>query len=246
MRYSQALLSQSNRYFSLVGLLLGFLLSISYIVFSYAFNPVISILLMMAISLLLTGAFHEDGLADMADGFGGGYGADQCLTIMKDSRIGTYGAVTLIMAFTLKFSLLLELSSMQFNQLPIILFALILSQSLSRAVAASLISQIPYVSDEQTSKSKPLASSQSLADLVILLFIGCLPLWFFPIEIIISCLLVLISFQWIFKRYLLKKIGGFTGDCLGAAQQISELLILLVLVFYFIPHSSNILAGLSL
>jgi len=228
MQYSPELLSQSSRYFSLIGLLLGAILAFSYFAVTTIFSAQISILLMMSLSLFLTGAFHEDGLADMADGFGGGYSKEQCLAIMKDSRIGTYGAVTLIMAFALKFTLLMTLAS---YDLSVILMTIILSQSLSRAVAASLIISIPYVSEDQQNKSKRLATEQSVKSSVVLLFIGCLPLWFYPLEIAFICFGVLFIFRWIFQQWLMKKIGGFTGDCLGAAQQASEILILLVVVY---------------
>ncbi|MCJ8321013.1 MAG: adenosylcobinamide-GDP ribazoletransferase [Colwellia sp.] len=227
MQYSAELLSQSSRYFSLIGLLLGIMLALSYYVVNTLFSVQISILLMMSFSLVLTGAFHEDGLADMADGFGGGYNKAQCLTIMKDSRIGTYGAVTLMMALALKFTLLLTLTN---YDLSVILITVILSQSLSRAIAASLIISIPYVSEDRQSKSKPLATNQSFKSSAVLLIVGCLPLYFYPLAIVFICLTVLFVFRWFFQQWLMKKIGGFTGDCLGAAQQVAEILILLVVV----------------
>ena len=227
MIYSEVLLNKANRYFSLVGLVTGLLLTLIYVVFS-GFLPVsIAVLLTMGASLLLTGAFHEDGLADMADGIGGAFAREKRLSIMKDSRIGTYGAAALVMALLLKFTLLVELAQQESNHL---LFAFVLAASLSRAVAGSLISSMPYVSDDEQSKSKPLAQAQSSAELFILLLIGITPLIFYTSEVIFSLLLVLLIFRWLFKQWLMDKIGGFTGDCLGAAQQISELLIYLTLV----------------
>lgn len=230
MQYSEALLNQANRYFSLVGLVIGLLLVLSYSLFS-AFLPLTSaILLTMTISLLLTGAFHEDGLADMADGIGGAFTVKKRLTIMKDSRIGTYGAVTLLMALVLKFTLLVELAKQDGNHL---LLAIVLGAGLSRAVAGSLISAMPYVSDSEQSKSKPLAQAQSSTELLTLLVIGATPLIFYSGSAIFFILIVLITFRWIFKKWLMAKIGGFTGDCLGAAQQIAELLIYITLVTTF-------------
>ena len=241
MQYSAVLLNQANRYFSLVGILLGALLALSYVGFSYFLPSNIAILLTMALSLLLTGAFHEDGLADMADGIGGAFEIEKKLAIMKDSRIGTYGSVTLLMALLLKFSLLVELAQHDSNYL---LLTIILAASLSRAVAGSLISSMPYVSDSEQSKSKPLAQAQSSTELIILLLIGAAPLLFYPAYIILSILLVLLVFRGLFKRWLMAKIGGFTGDCLGAAQQISELLIYIVLVASFsLDGNNNIFAG---
>lgn len=229
MHYSEALLNKANRYFSLVGLVTGLLLGLSYVCFSTFLPANISILLTMTISLLLTGAFHEDGLADMADGIGGAFTIEKRLIIMKDSRIGTYGAVTLVMALLLKFTLLVNLAEQDSNHL---LLAIILAEALSRAVAGSLISSMPYVSDIEQSKSKPLAQAQSSSELTLLLLIGLAPLIFYSSEVIFSLLIVLVLFRWLFKQWLMARIGGFTGDCLGAGQQISELLIYLTLVSY--------------
>jgi adenosylcobinamide-GDP ribazoletransferase len=230
MDFSENLLNKANRYFSLVGLVLGVLLALTYSFIS-SFLPInIAVLLTMAISLLLTGAFHEDGLADMADGIGGAFSIDKRLIIMKDSRIGTYGAVTLLMALLLKFALLVELTKQDSNHL---LWAIVLAASLSRAVAGSLISAMPYVSDSEQSKSKPLAQAQSSKELITLLVIGVTPLLFYPSAVIFYILIVLVVFRWLFKKWLMVKIGGFTGDCLGAAQQISELLIYITLVAIF-------------
>jgi len=236
MQYSESLLNKANRYFSLVGLVTGLLLALSYLTFSTFLSANISILLMMGVSLLLTGAFHEDGLADMADGIGGAFTIEKRLTIMKDSRIGTYGAVTLIITLLLKFTLLVELANHDSNYL---LLAIVLAEMLSRAIAGSLISAMPYVSDIEQSKSKPLAQAQSFSELTTLLLIGVAPLIFYSSEVIFSLLGVLLIFRWLFKQWLMSKIGGFTGDCLGAGQQISELIIYLTLVSYISNHTST-------
>jgi adenosylcobinamide-GDP ribazoletransferase len=183
---------------------------------------------------LITGAFHEDGLADMADGIGGAFSVEKRLVIMKDSRIGTYGAVTLLMALLLKFTLLVELAMHGSVHL---LLSIVLAASLSRSLAGSLISALPYVTDSEHSKSKPLAQAQSSSELITLLAIGAIPLLFYPSSVVFILLIVLVIFRYLFKKWLLARIGGFTGDCLGAAQQISELLIYITLVATF--SSSN-------
>ena len=230
MRYSEVLLNKSNRYFSLVGLFLGCLLSLCYLILSVFLPIPVAVLLTMSISLLLTGAFHEDGLADMVDGIGGAFSIEKRLIIMKDSRIGTYGTSALFMALLLKFSLLVELARMTDGY---VVMAFILSAALSRAVAGSFIACLPYVSDVQDSKSKPLAQAQSSQERKLLLAIGVLPLIFLPVTVIITLILLMIIFHKVFKHWLIAKLGGFTGDCLGAAQQISELLIYIVLVVYW-------------
>jgi adenosylcobinamide-GDP ribazoletransferase len=228
--YSSERMNRASRYYSLVGIVLALILALAFYWLQSTFSLAVSIVLMMVFSVLLTGAFHEDGLADMADGIGGGYTIERRLTIMKDSRIGTYGAVSLVLVLLLKFTLLVDLAQAQ-----LLIPSLFLAYALSRAVSASLILNTPYVADIDSSKSKPLADQQSLSDLIILLVIGCLPFLFFNqsisvFSLMFDCCLVLIVFRWGFRKWLLSRIGGFTGDCLGAAQQVSELLIYLVIL----------------
>ena len=226
--YSEERMNRSGRYFSTVGLLLGVLCGGVFLLLDAVLPSAIAIFLMMSFSLMLTGAFHEDGLTDMADGIGGGMTVERRLTIMKDSRIGTYGASALIMALLGKWVLLNELVSMAG------LFMIIVTgYTFSRAIAASLIYDMPYVSDLDTSKSKPLANKQTKGELAFLMLIGLLPsLWF---GLAFTCVLAFVAyvFRVGFKKWLIARIGGFTGDCLGAAQQLMELLIYIVFAAAF-------------
>jgi len=223
--YSEERMNQAGRYFALVGLLLGALCAFVLYLVSSVFPSSVAIIIMMVFSLMLTGAFHEDGLTDMADGIGGGMTLERRLTIMKDSRIGTYGASALVMALLGKFVLLSEL--IKFEQTTAFI---IVAYTLSRAVAASLIYDMPYVSDSDTSKSKPLAQRQSKLELVVLFMTGLLPCIWLDLSLVVSLMLVVLTFRFLFQRWLIARIGGFTGDCLGAAQQLSELLIYLTLI----------------
>jgi len=236
MVYSPAKLSKANRYFSLVGLLLAVLQWGLFTVFMQLLPLPVALLLSIAAGLILTGAFHEDGLADMADGIGGGLTTAQRLTIMKDSRVGTYGVVTLVTVLALKYLLLLELAqrmNLATGSQLLFLASLTLGFALSRTLAASLIINTTYVSEAGSSKSKPLASSQTVPELLILILIALLPALFFTLTQILSMLLLLLLFRALFRRWLIEKIGGITGDCLGAAQQISELIIYIVLLAGF-------------
>lgn len=233
IEYSAELLNKSNRYFSLVGILLAAILILSYQLLSMVLPISITVLLVMIISLLLTGAFHEDGIADMADGIGGGMTIEKRLAIMKDSRLGTYGTATLISVLALKYVLLIEIATQG-----LFVFSILLGYSLSRATAISLISSMDYVNDADLSKSKPIAQHLGETELFIVLAIGCLPLLsfdFITCGIILLCLLI---FREGFKRWLNARIGGYNGDCLGAAQQITELLIYLSIL---ICNSNNLI-----
>lgn len=213
--YSPEKLNRASRYFTLVGWLLGGLVALVFLAADYLFSNSISLWLAMAFSLLLTGAFHEDGLADSADGLGGAFVREKKISIMKDSRIGTYGATALVMALLGKYLLLLENTQ--------IALAILIAYPLSRTVAVSLVFDMRYVADEDGSKSKPLANNQSKTDLVILL-VTCLPVFLLlpwqQATLIIAALIVL---RYAAKFYFQQQIGGYTGDCLGATQQISEL-----------------------
>lgn len=225
--YSEERMNRAGRYFALVGALLGLLCALVFGWLSLFLPGNIAVLLTMVFSLLLTGAFHEDGLTDMADGIGGGMTHERRLAIMKDSRIGTYGAVTLAMVLLAKYALLTALVAHTS-----LLMVWVLAYTLSRTVAASLIYDMDYVSDRETSKSKPLASKQTKGELRFLILCGVLPcLWFSPV-VALSLILSVVALRFSFKSWLIKRIGGFTGDCLGAAQQLTELWIYLLLVAF--------------
>lgn len=220
--YNLENLNHASRYFTLVGWLLGFLVVGIYYLSNQIFSVNISIWLCMIASLLLTGAFHEDGLADTADGLGGGFTREKKLSIMKDSRIGTYGASALLMALIGKFILLQEINNL--------LIAIPVAYALSRTLASILLFTMNTVSDSETEKPKPLAKAQSSVDVIILLS-TCLPIIFLLSgKAFFLLIILLISLGYASRYYFNKQLGGVTGDCLGATQQIAELSIYLLFI----------------
>ena len=249
--YSSKRMNNAGRYFSLVGIVLGTLCGLLLIVLTQIFSSDIAVLLTMVFSLLLTGCFHEDGLADMADGIGGGMTIERRLSIMKDSRIGTYGASALVISLLAKFLLLKELSlgylegefipllSNNNNSPLITIFViLVVAYTFSRGVAASFIFNTPYVSDLDKSKSKPLAEKQSAKELIIIIICSLLPCIFINPFITLVLITAGLVFRALFRKWLLARLGGFTGDCLGAAQQLMELIIYLILLALLNPNSA--------
>ncbi len=251
-RIKPAMLAKASGYFAVVGLFIGLVTALVLVLLA-SFLPVsIAILLAMASSLLLTGAFHEDGWADVWDGFGGGWTVEQKLNIMKDSRLGTYGAAALFFILMLKYQSLHLLSLSQVsifswldisssNAFLVPAFALILAHTLSRAVATSIIFSMRYVSDDAKSKVKPLAQHLSLNSLLVLLITGA-----FVLFALLSTAhaLVMMGCLWLIRRLLIfwfnRQLGGFTGDCLGAAQQLLEVAIyVMLLVFSASPAWSS-------
>ena len=210
-------LNHSARYFPAVGILVG---SISALAFALAglFVPeTVSIVIAMATSIYLTGAFHEDGLSDMTDGLGGGWEKMRILEIMKDSRVGSYGVVALTMALLSKFVLL---SAFNTAWIPALLIA---GHAFSRYCSVLVMAGMEYVREDALSKSKPLATQLSRNALLVASAFGILPLLLLPLQAsILGVVAALLTTIWL-GRKLQKWLGGYTGDCLGAAQQISEL-----------------------
>jgi len=221
--FSEEHLNQASRYFPLVGILVGILAAAAFWLMQQIFPISLSILLSMAASIWITGAFHEDGLADFCDGFGGGWTSTDILRIMKDSRIGTFGVIGLGLGLAIKF---LALQAIPLTLLPA---AMICGHAISRFYSGTFIFTHAYVRQDLESKVKPLARQMSLTSLLISGLISILPLLLFG-DIKILCLfLVPIPAKWHLGRYMHKYLGGYTGDCLGAAQQIFEVLIYLTI-----------------
>ncbi len=219
--YSSERLNQANRYFGVVGTIIGLLTAIVYWISVQVFPIELAVAAAIICGLLLTGAFHEDGLADVFDGFGGGWSIEQKLNIMKDSRLGTYGASALVMMLGCKWAVLIALAKIDLL-LPAGL--LIVMHTLSRICAASLIFSYPYVRADQDSKVKPLANQQSQHDLWVLIATGLIILLLLPLEMAITLTLVLLVVRRLCGKWFQQQLGGYTGDCLGATQQIAELM----------------------
>ncbi|SFR62596.1 cobalamin-5'-phosphate synthase [Marinobacter daqiaonensis] len=222
--YSQKLMNQSSLYFPLVGLLLGALYATTYTGLTLVFPPLTGILLVMALHLWTTGAFHEDGLADSVDALGGGYTVERRLEIMKDSRIGTYGTAALVMSLALKAALLLDSS--------LIWLALLVAPAVSRLTPLLLMGGMRYVTDTSTSKSRPVADGFSrrrlaLACAFTLTLTLVFSLW--HVNLLLWSVIATMGVALLWGRYLHTQLGGYTGDALGASVVLSELVLLLLL-----------------
>ena len=206
-------LNHAIRYFPLVGIIVG---SVAATVFWLAGNilpQALAVLLSMGATLFLTGAFHEDGLADAADGLGGGWSPEQILTIMKDSRVGSYGVVALVMVLLIKFQ---SLTALDAGLIPAILVA---GHALSRFAAVLLIAVQNYV--RETGKAKPLAQKITPSECLLAAGFGLAPLALLPAKTLFALSGVMLIWFW-FSRNLRQQLGGYTGDCLGAMQQLCE------------------------
>jgi adenosylcobinamide-GDP ribazoletransferase len=218
--HSAEQLNRATRYFPLVGIIIGALGAGVTLAAAQLWPAAIAVLAGMITTLLATGAFHEDGLADSIDGFGGGWTRKDVLRIMKDSRIGSYGAIGIIMALLAKFTALTYLL-----KLPPLTFAvaLIAGHGVSRFAAATLICALDYARDDDSAKSKPLATRMSPGELAFAAFTGLIPTALLPWPQAAIALLLAALVTWLAARKFKQRIGGYTGDCLGATQQLAEI-----------------------
>lgn len=223
VKYSEDSLKQSTKYFPLIGWIVGGSAALVFWLSHFIFAQPIAILLSMVTSILMTGAFHEDGFADVCDGFGGGWTKTQILHIMKDSHLGTYGTIGLILVLNLKF---FTLTALPIELVPV---TLIVGHSFSRWVAMTFLVTHHYVRDTENSKIKSVAQQLTIQDMLIASGFGIVPLLLLPsyysLLVIIPLLLIKIYLGYFFTN----RIGGYTGDCLGATQQVTEVVFYLLI-----------------
>jgi adenosylcobinamide-GDP ribazoletransferase len=223
-------LNRASRYFPLVGIIVGLIGAFFFGTAIFLFKDnLIASLFALAATLLTTGAFHEDGLADVADAFGGGWTKSRILEIMKDSRVGAFGVIALIVVIGLKIVLQarLSLTTTQF------LLLYVSAHSVSRLMPVFMIRFMHYAREDDNSKSKPLATRISNTGLLIAIISALLPFaaytyftTFLMWLSIIPCILLTIYLGWYFNKW----IDGYTGDCLGATQQLTEIIFYLTIL----------------
>lgn len=233
--YNNDMMQQSQKYYAWVGILVGVINAAIFFISNVFFGDAIAIVIMMIGSVLLTGAFHEDGFTDMCDAFGGGYGKEKIMHIMKDSRIGAYGTIGIVLLLLLKFVSLWEISQLVDIQYFIII--IIFAHSLSRFVSGTTIYTHRYVQDIDQSKVKPMASSALHPSKLWIGFIAVIiPAVILNEYGILWAIIPAYSTKMWMSYYFKKHIGGYTGDCLGAIQQVTEVIIFLscIIIWKFI------------
>jgi adenosylcobinamide-GDP ribazoletransferase len=224
-------LNQAGRYFPAIGMVVGAATASVYWLAAWFWPPVVAVLLSTVAGIYLTGAFHEDGFADTCDGLGGGMTRQRVLEIMQDSRIGAYGAIGIGLLLALKCALLACLPPST------AIAALLAAHPLSRLAATALIRWMDYAKPE--GKAKPLAQQMSGAELAIavstvLPVLGALSFggWLSWRALAAGILAVALAAAWLARKFA-RRIGGYTGDCLGAVQQLAE-------VAFYLALSANV------
>ncbi len=214
--------ARAHRLFPLVGAVIGAIVGLVCLALQAVNIPALAAAaLALGAGALLTGALHEDGLGDLADGFGGGRDKPSKLEIMRDSRIGTYGTLILVIGFTAKASALAAMPTWA------IIPALVSAHALARGTLSSLARALPYAQPDglASSAGRPepaiAATSAALAIFVALL---CLP-WRDAVLAVMIAVLAASTIAFLAWR----QIGGMTGDTFGAAEQCAELAVLILL-----------------
>ena len=214
-------------WFPLVGGLLGAMYAAIWMGLEGHSDPTRAIIV-VTVGLLVTGGFHEDGLSDSVDALGGAYDRENVMRILKDSRVGAFGALALIVAVMLKVSLLVDLGVLA----PV---GLVLGQSLSRALPVMQLGLQPYARrDDPQSKSRDVARSGRVQALIAAGWTAAIAwgafAWGVPMAGIVGSLAAMLAVGVVLGVYFQRRAGGLTGDFMGALQQVSELGILLALV----------------
>lgn len=216
-------LRHSVMWFPLVGGIVGCLGALVLWGAGMFWPRLIAVLLLLIVEARLTGAFHEDAVADFCDGFGGGMTAARIHEIMKDSRIGSYGALGLILAVSLRAALLVALPA------AMLIPALVASAAFGRWVAVVAMVIVPPF-DQAGGLAKDIGQRPGLAilggaTLLVLPFLSPLALMA-PAALLVATICGLIFLTW-FRQFLMRHLGGVTGDCLGFAVYAGQLILLL-------------------
>jgi adenosylcobinamide-GDP ribazoletransferase len=219
----------STAHFPFVGAVLGLLQATLAALLLPHLGAATTAILAVGLAMMLTGAFHEDGLADSADALGGAYDREKLFVILKDSRIGTFGAAALFVALGLRVVLLTELGA----SMP---FALLLSQTVARTPPIWLMCALPYVTADGESKSRLVARARSPQAIVATLWSLALVVALVHHDTLtvaraIALGVLLVAITLVVAWRFVVRAGGVTGDFLGATEQLAELGVLLVLAW---------------
>jgi adenosylcobinamide-GDP ribazoletransferase len=226
-------LNRAARHFPLIGLVVGLVAGFAGWLAGFFWPKSLVVLLALAASIWLTGAFHEDGLSDTADGFGGGWEKMRILEIMKDSRVGVFGVVVLTLSLLGRYFALLELPHDEF------IAAFCAGHVFSRFCSTLMIARLPYVREDALTKAKPVTGALRGVDLAVAggttAGILSLLLFWLPLSRLLCGVLLGAIVTFGLARFFRRWIGGMTGDCLGATQQAAELAFYLGLLAFVAP-----------
>lgn len=228
---SVAALNRCALFFPLVGALIGLFTAAVLGAGCWLWPMWLAVILALTAEACLTGAFHEDALADFFDAFGGGWTREDVLRILKDSRVGTYGAIALLLGVALRAAAMMAIVQQSgLENWTIWGSAIVASSAIGRWVIVLTLVGIRPVSQSDASLSRDIGARMGWRDLCYSSVL-CLPAvapfaLLMPMQFLLAILL-LVPAIWTLWRSIRRKLGGVTGDCLGCACYISQVLVLL-------------------
>jgi adenosylcobinamide-GDP ribazoletransferase len=219
-RFTSDMPTRAARYYPVAGWLVGAIAAGVFWGASRVGNPLVAAVLAITAGAIVTGGFHEDGLADTADGLGGGQTPERRLDIMKDSRLGTYGTLALVLVTALRIASL--------SALPPLLGALSLvsSHSMARATPILLMRYGRYVGDPATAKLPHTDMRVTTVELALAWALALVPALMFPLSSVGMVLAGSVAVVLVIGRKSFSLVGGYTGDVLGCIEQVTEAIIL--------------------
>jgi len=209
-------LTGAVRYFPAIGLIIGASGAAAMWLAALVLPAPLPAILSTAVTLLMTGAIHEDGLADTADGLGGGATRERALEIMKDPRVGVFGAIALMLM------LLLKIATLSLMPLLTAMAALVAAHAFSRFCAVLVIFASRYVGSADRSRAAPVVEQVKIGDVIVAALFGLPALALCGPRVLVAILVALMSVA-LLTRWCMRRIGGYTGDTLGATQQLAEI-----------------------
>jgi adenosylcobinamide-GDP ribazoletransferase len=244
LSFDERWLNDCTRYFGVVGLAVGAFGAVVLLAAGLVWpqQPVLGAAVVVVASVWLTGAFHEDGLADTFDALGGAVSRERALAIMKDSRIGTYGGCALVASLGLR---TLALAACAGHGYAVGALAWVFAHGAGRCAAVAMMALLPYGGDAEHARAKPLATrvrpalawqctAMSAAAFTMIsiaayaLYSGGTRLFSLQhLSALAAGVAVTVGLVWQLRRWLARRLGGYTGDTLGATEQITEMAVLL-------------------
>lgn len=222
IEHSDESFARSARFYPAVGLVVGGIAGVAYYLFGMFLPENVAAFLCIVVAVAVTGALHEDGLADAADGLFGGRDRDHILTIMRDHQVGIYGMIAVFFAIALKWSVLFEWPSWS------VVWLVIVAHVVSRHMIVEVIGRYDYAREASAKFARPEIGDEDLT--FARLWTGAVviaALFLVGISHTVIGLVFAVAASVALARFFSRKIGGYTGDCLGATQQVAEVAFLL-------------------
>lgn len=225
----EKILCNSLKYLPIIGWLVGAIQALIFFITQFVLPINVCVILALLTGLLLTGGLHEDGFIDVCDGHGGNHlSRQEILRIMQDSRVGAFGLIGYVGLFLLKFELLIAIAGQSYL---LLMIAFVAAQSLSRLLIFVFIVQNKNMLVDCCNKSNFVVATKFTAlEIFFAVICGLMPLLFFKYAIALLLILVLYVVERFLSKYFNKWLCGYTGDCLGSAQQVAEVMFYLAFI----------------